>query len=56
MTKTAITTFMSVMLLSFLSAAHADEGAVRVTMVTSQGDIVIDLYPDKAETRRWWTS
>jgi peptidyl-prolyl cis-trans isomerase A (cyclophilin A) len=35
-------------LLSVISGANADEGTVRVTMVTSQGDIEIDLYMDKA--------
>lgn len=44
----AINTFLSLVLLSFATIAAADEGTVRVTMATSQGDIEIDLYLDKA--------
>jgi peptidyl-prolyl cis-trans isomerase A (cyclophilin A) len=40
--------FVCLVLLSFFSAGQADEGTVRVTMATSQGDIAIDLYLDKA--------
>lgn len=39
---------LSLLLLSFVPAVNADEGTVRVTMTTSQGDIEIDLYMDKA--------
>lgn len=42
------TAFVYLVLLSFFSAGHADEATVRVTMTTSQGDIAIDLYLDKA--------
>jgi peptidyl-prolyl cis-trans isomerase A (cyclophilin A) len=40
--------FLPPILLSFISVANADEGTVRITMATSQGDIEIDLYKDKA--------
>jgi len=40
--------FLPPILLSFISVANADEGTVRITMATSQGDIEIDLYMDKA--------
>lgn len=42
------TAFVYLVLLSFFSASQADEATVRVTMTTSQGDIAIDLYLDKA--------
>ena len=48
MIRTTINTFLSLILLSVISGANADEGTVRVTMATSQGDIDIDLYMDKA--------
>ncbi len=48
MIRTTINTFLSLILLSVISGANADEGTVRVTMATSQGDIEIDLYMDKA--------
>jgi peptidyl-prolyl cis-trans isomerase A (cyclophilin A) len=44
----AINKFLSLVLLTFATIAAADEGTVRVTMATSQGDIEIDLYLDKA--------
>jgi len=40
--------FLSLALLSFASITGADEGTVRVTMATTQGDIEIDLYLGKA--------
>lgn len=40
--------FLSLVLLLFATIAGADEGIVRVTMTTSQGDIEIDLYLEKA--------
>ncbi len=40
--------FLSLILLSCLSVANADDGTVRVLMTTSLGDIEIDLYLDKA--------
>jgi peptidyl-prolyl cis-trans isomerase A (cyclophilin A) len=40
--------FLPPILLSFISVANADAGTVRITMTTSQGDIEIDLYTDKA--------
>jgi peptidyl-prolyl cis-trans isomerase A (cyclophilin A) len=41
-------TFLSLILLSFATITGAEEGTVTVTMTTSQGDIEIDLYLDKA--------
>jgi peptidyl-prolyl cis-trans isomerase A (cyclophilin A) len=41
-------TFVSLILLSCIPSASADDGTVTVTMTTSQGEIDIDLYPDKA--------
>lgn len=38
----------SLLFLSCLSAGHADEGTARIRMTTSQGDIDIELYLDKA--------
>jgi peptidyl-prolyl cis-trans isomerase A (cyclophilin A) len=43
-----LNTFLSLILLSFSVLAGTDEETVRVTMMTSQGDIEIDLYLDKA--------
>ncbi len=40
--------FLSLILLSYIFVANADEGTVRITMATSQGDIEIDLYMGKA--------
>jgi len=48
MIRKTINTFLSLILLSVFSVANADEGTVRVTMATSQGDIEIDLYMGKA--------
>ena len=48
MLRKAIKIFLSLILLSVATFANADEGTVRVTMATSQGDIEIDLYLDKA--------
>lgn len=36
------------MLSSIVSVAQADENTARIMMTTSQGDIEIELYPDKA--------
>lgn len=41
-------TILSLILWSIISVANADGGTVRVTMATSQGDLEIDLYMDKA--------
>jgi len=46
--RKTINTLLSLILLSVFSVVNADEGTVRVTMATSQGDIEIDLYMDKA--------
>ena len=48
MIKKTINRFLSLILLSVISVVNADEGTVRVTMATSQDDIEIDLYMDKA--------
>ncbi len=48
MIRKTINTLLSLILLSVFSVVNADEGTVRVTMATSQGDIEIDLYMDKA--------
>ncbi len=48
MVRESISTFLSLILLSIISVASVDEGTVRVTMATSQGDLEIDLYMDKA--------
>jgi len=34
--------------LTFISVVNADEGIVRITMTTSQGDIEVDLFVSKA--------
>ncbi len=41
-------TFLSLALLSFVSLVNADDATVHVVMATSQGDIGIDLYLDRA--------
>ncbi len=48
MIRKTISKSLSLILLSIISVASADEGTVRVTMATSQGDLEIDLYMDKA--------
>lgn len=48
MINKTISAFLSFLLASFGVVAGADEGTVRITMTTSQGDIEIDLYLDKA--------
>lgn len=47
MIKKAISVCLA-LLLSIASITSADEGTVRISMMTSQGDIEIDLYLDKA--------
>jgi peptidyl-prolyl cis-trans isomerase A (cyclophilin A) len=39
---------LSLILLTFISVVNADVGIVRITMMTSQGEIEIDLYMEKA--------
>jgi peptidyl-prolyl cis-trans isomerase A (cyclophilin A) len=48
MIRKKIRAFLSLILLSVFSVVNADEGTVRITMATSQGDIEIDLYMEKA--------
>ncbi len=48
MTRTIIRTGVFLLLTSLLSAGNAQEGTARVTMTTSEGDIDIELYLDKA--------
>ena len=40
--------FIVALALGLTAGAHADDGAVRVIMSTSEGDIAIELYEDKA--------
>jgi peptidyl-prolyl cis-trans isomerase A (cyclophilin A) len=48
MTRTIIRTGVSLLLTSLLSVGNAQEGTARVKMTTSEGDIDIELYLDKA--------
>lgn len=48
MTRYTIATFVSLLLLYSLSAGSAQETTARITMATSQGDIDIEIYLDKA--------
>ncbi len=48
MTRTIIRTGVFLLLTSLLSVGNAQEGTARVTMTTSEGDIDIELYLDKA--------
>ncbi len=48
MIRKTINTCLSLVLLTFISVVNADEGIVRITMMTSQGEIEIDLYMEKA--------
>lgn len=48
MTKGTITAVLSLIVSSLVSVGKADEGTVRVMMATSQGDIEIELYADRA--------
>ena len=48
MIRAITNTFLSLIFLSYISVANADEGTVRIAMTTSQGDVKIDLYLDKA--------
>ncbi len=43
-----LSTYLSLILLLIISVVNADEGTLRITMKTNQGDIKIDLYMDKA--------
>ncbi len=48
MIRKTINTCLSLILLTFISVVNADVGIVRITMMTSQGEIEIDLYMEKA--------
>ncbi|TDJ36827.1 MAG: hypothetical protein E2O53_02890 [Gammaproteobacteria bacterium] len=43
-----LNTCLPLVLLSFISVVNADQEIVRITMTTSQGDIEVDLYMNKA--------